>query len=148
LIIVKNKPKPKKFLQQPVYPGGKKALDEFVRVNLRYPEEALKNNVQGSVTVKFDIDAFGKVTDSVVTHGIGYGCDEEALRLVKLLRYEKKIYRGLHVVFHQTIVIHFRLPGAPVQPQQQELIVQYQYSETKPESRENATFSYTITPEK
>jgi TonB family protein len=148
LIAVKNKPKPKKFLQQPVYPGGKKALDEFVRVNLRYPEEALKNNVQGSVTVKFDIDAYGKITDAAVTHGIGYGCDEEALRLVKLLRYQKKIYRGLHVVFHQTIVIHCRLPSTPSQPQKQELIIQYKYSETKPEPLENTTFSYTITPDK
>ncbi len=145
---MKNKPKPKKFLQQPVYPGGKKALDEFVRSNLRYPDEALNHNVQGSVTVKFDIDAYGKVTDAEVTHGIGYGCDEEALRLVKLLRYRKKIYRGLHVVFHQIISIHFRLPGSPVKQQQQELVIQYQYSETKPASPENTTFSYIITQDK
>src|SRR5258705_10829574 len=115
---MKKKARPESFIRQPKYPGGKKALDEFIRTNLQYPEEALKNRIEGSVTVKYDVDALGNIDDVVIAHGLGYGCDEEALRLVKLLRYEKKKYHGLRVTFHQTIVIHFHLPAKVLKPQQ------------------------------
>src|SRR5688572_14876437 len=118
-ISMKKKARPESFIKQPKYPGGKKALDEFIRTNMQYPEEALKNRVEGSVVVKYDVDVFGRVSDATITHGLGYGCDEEALRLVKLLRYEKKKYQGLRVTFHQSISIHFRLPGKEIKPQQQ-----------------------------
>ena len=141
------KSKPKKFIEQPTYPGGKKALDDFIKTNLVYPQEALTNKIQGTVTLKFDIDAYGKVIEATVTHGIGFGCDEEAIRLIKLLRYPKKIYRGLHVIYHQIISIHFRLPDAPPVPLQQDIVIQYQYTETKSSPSSDETFSYTITPE-
>ena len=124
---MKKKAKPESFIRPPKYPGGKKALDDFVRTNLVYPEEALKQRVEGSVTVNYDVDVFGKVIDAKVKHGIGCGCDEEAVRLVKLLRYEQKKYRGLRVTHHQTIHIHFRLPGAPPPEPQKELRINYEY---------------------
>jgi TonB family protein len=144
---VKSKPHPKKFIEQPRYPGGRKALDEFIRTNLQYPEEAIKNKVQGTVNVKYDFDVHGKVIKAEVTHGIGYGCDEEALRLVKLLRFPKKVYRGLHVIFHQVISIHFRLPGSSLPPKQQELTIQYQYTESPKSQHGDGNISYTITPD-
>jgi protein TonB len=124
---VKRKAKPESFIQQPKYPGGKKALDDFIKSNLVYPEEALKQRVEGSVTVNYDVDVFGKVSDAKVIHGIGYGCDEEALRVTKLLRYEKKTYRNLRVTHHQTIHIHFRLPGASPVQEQPNVQVTYHY---------------------
>lgn len=145
---MKKKAKPESFIKQPKYPGGKKALDEFIRTHLQYPEEALKNKAEGSVTIKYDVDVFGKVSDAVVTHGIGYGCDEEALRLVNMLKYEKKKYQGLRVTFHQTIVIHFHLPGRGIKPQQQEIKIQYQYTEKNPAKPESGKISWTIVPGK
>jgi TonB family protein len=124
---LKKKAKPESFIQQPKYPGGKKALDDFIKTNLVYPEEALSQRVEGTVSVNYDVDVYGKVTDAKVTHSIGYGCDEEALRLVKLLRYEKKMYRGLRVTHHQNIHIHFRLPGAPAQQPQKEMKITWHY---------------------
>ena len=141
---MKKKAKPESFIQQPKYPGGKKALDEFIRTHLQYPEEALKHRIKGSVTVKYDVDVFGNVSDPIITHGIGWGCDEEALRLVNLLQYEKKKYRGLRVTFHQTIVIHFHLPGGKINPQQQEIKIQYQYTEKNTAKQEQGKISYTI----
>ena len=94
---------------------------------MRYPEEALQQRVEGSVTVRYDTNVFGAVVDAKVIHGIGYGCDEEAVRLVKLLRYEKKKYRGLRVIHHQTIHIHFRLPGSPPPQAQPEIKITYHY---------------------
>jgi protein TonB len=145
---MKKKAKPESFIRQPKYPGGKKALDEFISTNLQYPEEALKNKVEGSVTVKYDVDTLGKVSGAAITHGIGYGCDEEALRLVNLLRYEKKKYHGLRVTFHQILVIHFHLPGRGIKPQQQEIKIQYQYTETNPSKPKAEKISYTIIPGK
>ncbi len=141
---MRKKAKPESFIRQPNYPGGKKALDEFIRTNLRYPEEAIKHKVEGLVSVKFDTDVFGVVVEASIVHGIGYGCDEEALRLVKLLRYEKKKYPGLRVTFHRSINIHFRLQDNRTAPEQKEVRIQYQYSESKPLKSEGETFSYTI----
>jgi TonB family protein len=122
---LKSHRKPESFIRQPKYPGGYKAMDEFIKGNLKYPEEALKNRIEGTVSVTIDIDVNGKVTSSKIKHGIGYGCDEEALRLAELLRFEKKKYKGLYVMFHHTINIHFHLPGAP------QLNYQYKESESK-----------------
>ncbi len=127
---MKRKTKPESFINKPSYPGGKKALDEFVKSNLRYPEEALKTRVEGSVKIAYDVDVYGEVSNAVVKAGIGYGCDEEALRLVKLLKYEKKKYRGLHVVFHNVIIIHFHLPGKVVASTPSQINVVYHYKET------------------
>ncbi len=145
---MKKKAKPESFIRQPNYPGGKKALDEFIKSNLQYPEEALKHKVEGAVVIKFDTDVFGAVTDAKITHGLGYGCDEEALRLVKLLKYEKKKYPGLRVTFHRIIHIHFRLQDNQVLPQTTEVRIQYQYSESRPSKPEGETFTYTIVPGK
>lgn len=111
-----NKKKHKDPIRQPVFAGGKKGLDQFIKDHMRYPEEALKNGIQGTVSVDFDIDVFGDVSNTRVKHGIGYGCDEEAIRLVKLLKFQKRKYQGLHVVFHQNINIHFRNHPAPPPP--------------------------------
>jgi len=124
---LKKKTKPKSFIQQPKYPGGKKALDDFIKSNLVYPEEALQQRVEGSVTVNYDIDVFGGVSKAKVVHGIGFGCDEEAVRLVKLLRYEKKKYRGLRVTHHHTIHIHFHLPGTAPKEMINEVKITYHY---------------------
>jgi len=53
-----------------------------IKSNLKYPEEAVKNKVQGQVVAEFVIDEQGAVTNPVITQGIGSGCDEEALRII------------------------------------------------------------------
>lgn len=143
---MKKERKPESFIKQPKYPGGKKAMDEFIRTNMIYPEEALKNKVAGSVSVNYDVDVFGKVFNVKIKHGIGYGCDEEAVRLVGLLHYEKKKYQGLRVTFHKNIIIHFRLPDAAPIPQQG-LVINYQFRESVPAPPQGQTFSYTIVTE-
>ncbi len=135
-----NSRKPESFIKQPAYPGGKKALDEFVKSNLRYPEEALNNKIEGTVSVEYDVDVFGKVILAKVKHGIGYGCDEEALRIVELLKYPKKKYQGLHVVFHMTINIHFRIHAASKQKSQS---LVYSFVEKK-QTEKNKSHSYTV----
>src|SRR3569832_1464164 len=130
--------KPESFIRQPNYPGGKKAMDDFIKSNLRYPEEALKNKVEGTVSIDADIDVNGQVVSTKVKHGIGNGCDEEAKRIVSLLQFEKKRYRGLYVMFHRTINIHFRLQGSIKESEEQgEVKIEYQYKQTSEENKNN-----------
>jgi TonB family protein len=104
--------KDKHFISKPIYEGGPKALREFVRKNLQYPPEALKNKVEGTVVLNYTIDHTGEVTDAKVISGPGHGCEEEAVRLVKLLKFHVPRNRGVKVQFHKDIHIHFRMPKA------------------------------------
>lgn len=62
----------------------------FVRSNLKYPLEAKKRNISGDVLVSFQLYKSGEVKDVVVNKSLGFGCDEEAVRLVKLYKWEIK----------------------------------------------------------
>lgn len=141
--------KPESFIKQPNFPGGKMAMDQFIKSNMRYPELALENKIEGTVAVDLDIDVFGDVTDAKIKHKLGYGCDEEAIRLVKMLKFEKKRYMGMRVVFHRTLNIHFHLHNASKPPAKEET-VKYTYTsstpapQVKPPTKEGGSETYTI----
>lgn len=106
-----SKPKkPKDFLKLPQYEGGKEALRKFIDKNLQYPEEALKNNVEGTVEAEYFINGLGDVKKVNILEGIGFGCDEEVIRLLKSLVYQKAINRGIKTTTRKSIKIHFKLP--------------------------------------
>lgn len=63
--------------------GGLPALQR----NVRYPEEARLAGIEGRVYVQCFVNELGYVDDAAVTRGLGYGLDEEALRVVKLARF-------------------------------------------------------------
>jgi len=63
--------------------GGMKAYKKYLEDNLQYPAQAIENKVEGSVTVRFEISETGVISDLRVTKGLGYGCDEEAIRLIR-----------------------------------------------------------------
>ena len=65
------------------FPGGLDAFYAYVKANIHYPEQAIKDNVQGKVYVTFVVEKDGSLTDIKVMQGIGDGCDEEAVRLIK-----------------------------------------------------------------
>ena len=108
--------KEKKFVKKAEYPGGSEALKKFVKKNLRYPQEAVLHRVEGKVLLKYEVNDKGKVHSAVVLNGIGYGCDEEAKRIVKLLKYPSQINKGVRINTKFKIAIHFNLPKAkPIQ---------------------------------
>ena len=72
--IVENQPTPK---------GGMSTFLKGIHENLKYPQAAIRAKVQGKVFVQFVINADGQLTDFEVIKGIGMGCDEEALRVLK-----------------------------------------------------------------
>jgi len=69
----------------PSFPGGQDACTKFILKNIRYPEEALKNGIKGTVFVTFIVKTDGTVTDVKIMRGIGGGCDEESLRVVSMM---------------------------------------------------------------
>ena len=140
--------KEKHFIRKPVYPGGPKAMRDFVRLHLKYPEEALRQKIEGTVTVRYEIDYKGNVTDAQVLSGLGFGCDEEAIRIVKLFKFDVPPVRGLRVTFHNDLKVHFKLPKPGTQiPQTVELHYNYT-SEDKseqPTNPDNSSSGYTYT---
>lgn len=71
--------------QMPQYPGGTEAMMKFISENLQYPKTASEMGISGKVILQLVIDKEGKVSDVKVLRGIGGGCDEEAMRVVKLM---------------------------------------------------------------
>ena len=68
----------------PEYRGGQKALAMFLASRLKYPVKARENKIKGKVYVGFVIEKNGSLSDFKVIRGIGAGCDEEAIRVLKL----------------------------------------------------------------
>jgi TonB family protein len=67
---------------QPTFPGGKKALASYLTINQKYPESARQYDISGEVEVSFYVELDGSITGIDITEGLGYGCDDEAIRLV------------------------------------------------------------------
>ena len=138
--------KDKHFLHKPIYEGGPKAMKALVKENLRYPKEAFDARIEGSVKVKYTIDHKGKVVKTRIISSLGYGCDEEASRIVKMLKFEVPKNRKMKVVFHKNITIHFRLPK---KTEKQPTTIQYNITKQKPASQEpdessGSGYNYTI----
>ena len=95
---------------RPSFRGGERELSKFIETNLVYPQEAKSAGVEGQVIVEFYIEKDGSVTDGKVLKGIGYGCDEEALRVVGFMpKWRPCKVRGESMRVRQTLPITFVL---------------------------------------
>lgn len=91
--------------QMPVLKNGMKSIQE----KIQYPEMAIKANIQGRVYVQFIVNEKGEVEDPVVLRGIGGGCDEEALRVIKQAKFSPGLQRGRPVRVRYSLPIIFML---------------------------------------
>ncbi len=93
----------------PEFPGGLAALQKYIADHTKYPALALRNGVEGKVYIKFVVDATGHVVNPVVLKGIGGGCDEEALRVVRSLpAFKPGEQNGRAVKVYYNLPISFR----------------------------------------
>ena len=69
--------------EQPSFPGGMQEMMKFISENRKYPAEAKAKEIHGKVIVAFVVERDGSLSDVKIRRGIGYGCDEEAIRLIK-----------------------------------------------------------------
>lgn len=67
---------------QPEFKGGMAGLNRYLAENIRYPTAAQRANVQGRVFVNFVVTKEGDIADVQILKGLGFGCDEEAIRVV------------------------------------------------------------------
>ena len=151
---MKKETKDKHFIKKPYYIGGDAALKTFINKNLTYPKKAFDNNIEGTVVLRYEINHKGKVVDAKVISPLSRECNEEAIRVVKLLEFQVPKTRGARLTFHKTIRIHFRKPKQapkPAQPTQQQLQYQITPSQKKenqtektPEQKPSTSYTYTI----
>lgn len=96
----------------PEFPGGTKALSKYLRRNLNYPKEARRMGIEGKVFVEFIVDTDGSIVDVKVVKGIGAGCDEEAVRVLKSSpKWIPGEVRNESVKVKMSIPIVFKLTG-------------------------------------
>lgn len=92
----------------PEYPGGEGALMAFFKENIQYPENAFENKIEGNVKISFVISRDGSLRDFKVVNGLGYGCDEEAIRVAKLMpNWKPAMQNGKAVPVQFTLPIKF-----------------------------------------
>jgi periplasmic protein TonB len=96
--------------EQPLPNGGMQAFYDFLGKKIRYPEQARRMGVEGRVFVEFVVGKDGRLTDVKVVKGIGAGCDEEAVRVVKgAPKWKPGKQRGRAVRVKMTVPVYFRL---------------------------------------
>jgi TonB family protein len=146
--------KPKNFIQNPTFPGGSKGITAFIYQHLKYPKLAAEARLEGVVVLRYDIDNQGVIKKVTVLKSLGLGCDEEAIRVVKMMRFDMPTNRGLRVTFHKNIRVQFKIAPQKVvempapQPVEQPQI-QYSIVSSAPEvkkvAEKSASVVYSIT---
>jgi TonB family protein len=134
----------KKFLKMPTLGSEKGLLKKIIKENIQYPEQAKENNIEGDVILSYKVNNQGEVTECKIIKSLGYGCDEEAIRLVKILKYEAVKNRGVKVTTNNRIKIPFRLDKNSINA----IEITYTTKKTQQESNsgkeENTSYNYTI----
>ncbi len=98
--------------ESPSFPGGDVARIKFLQQNIVYPQMARESGIQGTVYVTFVVERNGNVTDVRVLRGIGGGCDEEAVRVIKAMpKWQPGKQRGKPVRVQFNMPIKFTLAG-------------------------------------
>ena len=98
--------------QAPAFPGGPQAMMQFIKDNLKYPQIAKENGIQGRVILQFVVDETGKVTDPKVIRSIDPSLDTEAIRLVlSMPRWMPGVQDGKAVAVKYTFPVMFSLGG-------------------------------------
>jgi len=121
--------KDKHFIKKPTYPGGSKGLHAFVRKHLTYPESARAKKLEGDVLLRYGINQKGNVVEVKIISGLSPDCDQEAERVVRLLKFDVSKQYKARVLFHKKLRIHFHA----------------QIAEPDAPSTSTTSYSYTVT---
>ena len=96
--------------EMPQFPGGEAKLLEYVATHIKYPQIARETGIQGRVFVGFVVEPDGSVSNVKILRGIGGGCDEEAMRVIKSLpKWKPGKQRGKAVRVSYQIPVLFKL---------------------------------------
>ena len=94
--------------QSAKFQDGYNSIIKFVQENIKFPAEAKENNVHGRLMVSVVVEKDGSLSDITVKKGLGYGLDEEIVRIIKMMpKWQPAQHKGKTVRQTQTIVIPF-----------------------------------------
>lgn len=97
-------------MEAPGFPGGTEAFYKYLSENIHYPEQAKADGIQGRVVVGFIVMDDGSIVNVEVQRGIGGGCDEEAVRVVKAMpKWQPAVYNGKPCNVHYSLPVSFKL---------------------------------------
>ena len=103
--------------QMPQFPGGNPAMFEYISKNVKYPQKAKDEGIQGRVFIQFVVEKDGSVGEVKLLRGIGGGCDEEGIRVVKSMpKWTPGQQAGKAVRVLYTLPIFFKLDDQTPQP--------------------------------
>lgn len=92
----------------PEFPGGLEAMQDYIQKNLSYPKWAIENNIKGKVVLSFVVLPDGSIDFTEIEKGIGFGCDEEALRVLREMpKWSPGIQNGKKVAVKLILPIRF-----------------------------------------
>lgn len=114
VVVEEKKPEPEKIFtaveESPKFPGGEKEMYNWLSRNIRYPEMAQQNNIQGRVTVQFVVEKDGSIGEVKVVRGKDPDLDKEAVRVVKSMpKFIPGKMNGQAVRVWYTLPINFKL---------------------------------------
>jgi periplasmic protein TonB len=96
--------------QKPEFPGGEKALMQYLADHIKYPAMARESNVEGKVFLSFVVGKDGRISDVKVLRGIGSGCDDEAKSVVASMpAWAPGKQNGQSVKVQYTLPVQFKL---------------------------------------
>jgi protein TonB len=94
----------------PEFPGGMAEMYKFINSNIKYPSAAQRGNISGRVFVKFVVEKDGSISSIEIMKGIGFGCDEEAARVIKSMpRWSPAKQNGKSVRVYYNMPVFYRL---------------------------------------
>ncbi|HRJ31247.1 MAG TPA: energy transducer TonB [Cyclobacteriaceae bacterium] len=95
--------------KMPVPIGGFDSFYRNLAKSVNYPAPAKRSGTEGKVFVEFVVNEYGEAVNFKIVKGIGSGCDEEAIRVLKLVRWEPGKQRGKPVAVRKVLPIYFKL---------------------------------------
>lgn len=96
--------------KSPEFPGGFEALYKYIGQTIKYPEQAQKEKIQGRIFIKFIVEKDGSVSSPQVLKSLGYGCDEEAIRVItQMPKWQAGSQNGKTARVYFTMPIQFSL---------------------------------------
>jgi protein TonB len=84
-------------------------LADFILSEIEYPKLAIEKSIEGTVTIEFIIETNGYVSNLIIKNGIGAGCSEEALRIIKQTKWQPAVINNKLVRYKTTYPITFSL---------------------------------------
>ena len=110
-----NSPKPFVVAEiDGIFPNGYIEWIKILKDSIKYPEKARDLNIQGKIIAEFKVNNNGSIYDINIIHGIGGGCDEEVIRVLKLMpKLKPSTQNGITMPIQCQLPLNFILPQNP-----------------------------------